>query len=73
MGQKKRKHKQKFDWRAVPDGILLSSAPRWSSLPSPASLRPDASLMDRVVQGDPVAEAIVMTWQFRFPVAVRHA
>lgn len=68
--RQKGKPKETIDWRGVPDSILLCNAPRWSSLPSPASLHPDAALMDRVVKDDPVARAIVDAWAFRFPVTV---
>ena len=66
-----RPSKEKINWNNVAWSVVLANAPRWTSLPSPASLHPDEALMNAAVdKDDPVARAIINAWAFTFPVTL---
>jgi hypothetical protein len=70
MSRVRRHHRKGKVWdRSIPDAILLVHGRRFSSPPSPPSLRPGLELMEAaVIHRSPVAWQIIHAWRFAAPV-----
>lgn len=63
---KKLKPRSKYTWRQAPDSVLLAHLPDSHRLDHAESLCPTLSTIERAVDGEVLARAIIAAWQPTF-------
>ena len=65
---RKLKKPSKYTWRQAPDSVLLAHLPDSHRLDRAESLCPTLSTIERAVDGEILARAIIASWQPTFHV-----
>ena len=68
MARHKLKAKSKYTWRQAPDSVLLAHLPDSHRLDRAESLCPTISTIERAVDGEVLARAIIAAWQPTFSI-----
>ena len=72
MAKKTRlKHRSKYTWRDAPDSVLLAHLPTNHRLDRAESLCPTVGTVQRAVDGEAVAAAIIAHWRPDFRPYIR--